>query len=165
MKKLIVLLLAITSLFGFMGCSDGSDGSDGFYSGSGSDVSYLDHPAFADYKSKKVTAIYEWVNNEISHYTMKKAFIFFEDNTYVLSDIEGLSKLEVDPEGKGTYTGDATKDGEIKIKETHMWSQDFSSTDTTKKWISHDWPESYEGNSFNIVDGKFRPGANVFTKK
>lgn len=164
MKKLIVLLFAITSLFGFMGCSNGSD-SDSGSGGSGSAGSYLDHSAFADYKSKKVTAMYEWVNNELGRYTMKKAYIFFEDNTYVLSDIEGASKLKVDPEGKGTYTGDATKDGEIKVRETHRWSQDFSSTDTTKKWISNDRPESYEGMSINIEGGKFRSGANVFTKK
>ncbi len=147
-----------------MGCSNGSD-SDSGSGGSGSAASYLDHEAFADFKAKKVVAMYEWVNEALGRYTMKKAYIFFEDNTYVLSDIEGASKLKVDPEGKGTYTGDATKDGEIKVRETHRWSQDFSSTDTTKKWISNDRPESYEGMSINIESGKFRSGANVFTKK
>ena len=156
-KMFLIVLMALT-LFGFIGCSHDSDDDD---DDSGSEVSYLAHDAFADYKEKKVSAMYEWVNTGLGSYTMKKAYIFFEDNTYVLSDIEGHSELKVDPESKGTYTGDATKDGVIKVKGAYRWGQDYSTTDTTKKWM--EWSNSES--SITIEGGKFRSGVGVYTKK
>lgn len=101
MKKLNMLLVAVLAMamiIGFTGCKQESDASSA------------------------PSTVGTWERTEDDATMVLSAY---SDNTWKLVAKHGEVSLEV---AKGTYTGDATKDGEITIKVTHEMNDNDSNS-------------------------------------
>lgn len=101
MKKLSVLLVAVLALammMGFVGCKQEDDVPSG------------------------PSAVSTWVNSDDPEMSLE--LTAYSDSTWKVVWKAGAQSIEA---AKGTYTGDATKDGNLKIKVTHMFEEDSQS--------------------------------------
>ena len=101
MKKLSVLLVAVLALammMGFVGCKQEDDVPSG------------------------PSAVSTWVNSDDPEMSLE--LTAYSDSTWKVVCKAGAQSIEA---AKGTYTGDATKDGNLKIKVTHMFEEDSQS--------------------------------------
>lgn len=101
MKKLSVLLVAVLALammMGFVGCKQEDDVPSG------------------------PSAVSTWVNSDDPEMSLE--LTAYSDSTWKVVWKAGAQSMEA---AKGTYTGDATKDGNLKIKVTHMFEEDSQS--------------------------------------
>ena len=101
MKKLSVLLVAVLALammMGFVGCKQEDDVPSG------------------------PSAVSTWVNSDDPEMSLE--LTAYSDSTWKVVWKAGAQSMEA---AQGTYTGDATKDGNLKIKVTHMFEEDSQS--------------------------------------
>lgn len=101
MKKLSMLLvavLAVAMMMGFVGCKQEDDVPSG------------------------PSAVATWESSDFPNMSLE--LTAYSDSTWKVVSKSEAQSVEY---AKGTYTGDATKDGSLKIKVTHAFDDDFQS--------------------------------------
>lgn len=138
MKKLSMLLvavLAVAMMMGFVGCKQEDDVPSG------------------------PSALATWENSSDSEMTFE--LTAYSDSTWKLVAKAGAHSLEY---AKGTYTGDATKDGSLTVKVTHMFEEDSQSLKELQTPSVH--TATITGNTLKVPAVLFGGSGTVdFTRK
>ena len=138
MKKLSMLLvavLAVAMMMGFVGCKQEDDVPSG------------------------PSALATWENSSDSEMTFE--LTAYSDSTWKLVAKAGAQSLEY---AKGTYTGDATKDGSLTVKVTHAFDDDSQSLKELQTPSVH--TATIRGNKLTVPGESFGlPTTINFTRK